>query len=179
MRFFTGMAIAAGLTLASASTQAVLFTYEYTGNPFTDVEAPYTTLDSVQGTLTMDLVDNTDLPFGDYRSFIDSFTFTDGHQQLTHIDAFQMVLFMSTNSVGDIVDWDFVIALVSEGISTRTLLDSAIILASLAGPSEASVANQSGVWRQVSTVEVAEPGTLVLLALSLAFWLLFARLREQ
>jgi hypothetical protein len=36
-----------------ASVQAVPTTYQYTGNPFTDVTGPYTTSDFVSGMLTL------------------------------------------------------------------------------------------------------------------------------
>lgn len=184
MRFFTVITIVAGTTgvLASAGTHAALITYEYTGNPFTDVELPYTTSDSVRGTITIDVVDNSNLPFVNYRQSVDSFSFTDGVQELTHLDAFQYFFAISTDSVGDIVDWSFIVATVGAFISTEKstaqVKDSVSIIASLAGPSTATVEDDSGVWRQVSAVQVPEPGTLGLLVFSLGLLAGFARPRR-
>src|SRR6476620_8240745 len=76
---FTGVA---ALSLAyPASVQAVPTTYQYTGNPFTDVSGPYTTSDFVSGMVTLAGPLGANMPLTEVTPI--AFTFFDGVQTIS------------------------------------------------------------------------------------------------
>jgi hypothetical protein len=79
-------------------------TYTYTGHDFTEVQAPYTTSDSVTGWFTV----AAPLPEFDFPQDVDpiAFSFSDGVQTITNLnDTSPSDFFVTTDSVGDIRSW--------------------------------------------------------------------------
>jgi hypothetical protein len=93
----------AALSIAyPASVQAVPTTYQYTGNPFTTVQGPYTTSDFVSGILTLagPLAPN-------FTGVVTptAFTFSDGVQTLTNLTTPGFGFFFVTGPAGEITAW--------------------------------------------------------------------------
>jgi len=98
--------LALALLGASGAASAQETTYDYTGNPFTDVAGQYTTSDlvSVSITLAAPLGDNLNLDSDSETPL--SFTFSDGVQTITPANADYPEFHFSTNSAGVITQWD-------------------------------------------------------------------------
>ena len=95
------LALAVGFLMA-ASVQAVPTTYQYTGNPFTTVSGPYTTSDFVTAMITLAT------PLGPNFSGSVSpiaFTFSDGVQTITNLNATFSSFFFQTGPTGAIIGW--------------------------------------------------------------------------
>jgi len=73
-------------------------TYQYTGNPFTTVSAPYTTSDFVSGMVTLagPLAPNMPLDFVSPTAF----SFSDGHQTITNLTATSATFAFQTGAHG-------------------------------------------------------------------------------
>jgi hypothetical protein len=86
----------------SASANSVL--YSYTGNPFTIVQSPYTTSDSVTASIVLSAALGDSLT--DANVTPTSYTLTDGQQTNTNLNSIGSTLFQfSTNATGKITDW--------------------------------------------------------------------------
>jgi hypothetical protein len=161
----------------SANADAI---YQYTGNPFTIVISPYTTADSVSGTIQLSaaLPPNTD-GLGSIK--LDGYSFTDGVQTLTSMNSSILGnngqpgnIALSTDGSGAITHWiiGIVTTLVGMGpeiftedvapnpISTTTAED----IGALGMPgSSGSNADTPGTWTLVP-----EPSTLTISAIGLS-----------
>ena len=94
----------AALSLAyPASVQAVPTTYQYTGNPFTIVEGPYTTSMFVTAMVTL----ANPLP-PNFSGLVTptAFTFSDGVQTITNLTATTSFFAFETDAAGMIFRWD-------------------------------------------------------------------------
>jgi hypothetical protein len=115
----TFTAVAALSVACPASVQAVPTTYQYTGNPFTAVIAPYTTSEFVTVMMTLAAPVAPNKPLTTISPI--AFTFSDGVQTITNLtpnvtSIFQVV----TGPAGTITGW-FVGMQVARGfIRTRT-----------------------------------------------------------
>ena len=92
----------AALSLAyPASVQAVHTTYQYTGNPFTDVSGPYTTSDFVTAMVTLAGPLGANMP-----SFTPvsptAFTLSDGVQTITNLTSTRAEFWFATGLTGAI-----------------------------------------------------------------------------
>ncbi len=96
-------------------------TYTYTGDAFTSVNSPYTTSDSITGSITFSspIPANT----GTFSSFMDnttalpglvtgveSFSFTDGVDTLDNTDVANPIILFATDGNGNIVAWEVSLA---------------------------------------------------------------------
>ena len=100
---FFEVALAVGF-LTAASVQAIPTTYQYTGNAFTDVTAPYTTSDFVTATLTLADPLAPNMPLTSVTSI--AFTLSDGVQTITNLTPIFNVNFsVATGSAGQIRFW--------------------------------------------------------------------------
>ena len=169
-------AVAALSVAYPASVQAVPTTYQYTGNPFTFAIAPYTTSDFVTGMLTLagPLASNfngTVTPT--------AFTFSDGVQTLTNLNAvFSSFLFV-TGPTGQITGWDIEVDReLHTFISTTNIADfQTIDIGISVGISQGSFAfnqDQPGRWENRSAV-TDSGSTLSMLTLTLMALGLVAR----
>jgi len=93
---FTGVA---AFSLAyPASVQAVPTTYQYTGNPFTSAEAPYTTSDFVTALVTLAGPLAPNMPLTTVTPT--AFTLSDGVQTITNLTANSSSFAFQTNGTG-------------------------------------------------------------------------------
>ena len=84
------------------SVQAVPTTYQYTGNPFTQVSGPYTTSDFVSGMVTL----AGPLP-PNFSGTVTptAFTFSDGVQTITNLTGLSSDFMFVTGPTGQIISW--------------------------------------------------------------------------
>jgi hypothetical protein len=95
---------AAALSFAyPASVQAVPTTYQYTGNPFTDVSGPYTTSMFVTAMVTLAVPLAPNMPLTQVTPT--AFTLSDGVQTLTNLNAPNPFFFFATDDAGTITGW--------------------------------------------------------------------------
>ncbi len=99
--FFFALPLVAMMSPASATT------YDYTGNNFTAVIAPYTTSDAISGYITLSQPLGDNLPLTEESGFITAYSFTDGVQTLSSQANNSTVTeaFFTTDLSGAIVDW--------------------------------------------------------------------------
>jgi hypothetical protein len=90
--------------LTAASVQAVPTTYQYTGNPFTNVAAPYTTSDFVSAMVTLAGPLAPNMPFTSVTPT--AFTLSDGVQTITNFNAIGSSFNFATGPTGAITEWD-------------------------------------------------------------------------
>jgi hypothetical protein len=152
-------------------TSANAATYEYTGNLFTDATSPYTTSDSISGSMSFaePLADNLPALTDVTPS---SWSFSDGVQTLTQANTaaspaptFQV----ETDSSGDIVDWQVILTarscLTSGGycfVSTNTTSDDGQILLTPSTATSGIVNANPGTWSTVTATPL--PAALPLIA---------------
>lgn len=141
-------------------------TYTYTGKDFTQVVAPYTTADSISGTITVasTLADN--LAYGVIT--VSSFTFSDGVQTLTTANTNFDEFLVSTDANGNIVNWSVMVedaagdemAFINHGSMVSDLS-----LSTIGGFSFGSNSRTRGEWAldAPTAPAVPEPSTLALL----------------
>jgi len=101
----------AALSLAyPASVQAVPTTYQYTGNPFTFVESPYTTSDFVTAMITLAGPLGANMPLTEVTPI--AFTLSDGVQTITNHGpgfVFFTSFLFATDASGAISMWSAVV----------------------------------------------------------------------
>jgi hypothetical protein len=158
-----------------ASVQAVPTTYQYTGNPFTTVTAPYTTSDFVSGMLTLAGPLAPNLPLTDVTPT--AFTFSDGVQTMTNLNAAGFLFQFATDGSGDITQWIIrVIGLSGAEIQTNEPIGGFAFDEGTTelGAGMGANAGTPGTWSTVAGV--ADTGstlslmTLTLTALGVAAW---------
>ena len=106
----------AALSLAyPAPVQAVPTTYQYTGNPFTQVAGPYSTSDFVTGMVTL----AAPLPpnFNDTVTPT-AFTFSDGVQTITNLNSTSFGFQFETGPTGAITAWQIVLDTANGSLGT-------------------------------------------------------------
>ena len=107
-------AVAAFSLAYPASVQAVPTTYQYTGNPFTDVSGAYTTSMFVTAMVTVTGPLAPNMPFT--QVFPTAFTLSDGVQTLTNLNSFSSEFFFATGPTGAITMWTVVVVAPPGGI---------------------------------------------------------------
>src|SRR5215472_10714076 len=97
-------AVAAPLVAYPASVQAVPTTYQYTGNPFTDVSGVYTTSDFVTAMVTLAGPLGANMPLTQVTPT--AFTLSDRVQTITNLNAIAPAEFeFATDATGAITAW--------------------------------------------------------------------------
>ena len=138
--------------------------YTYTGNPFTDVQSPYTTSNFVSGSFTVASPLANNLSAAGITPI--SLSFTDGIQTINNV-AFASSFVLSTDANGKIVNWFMtLVPSPSQGIVTANLpFGFALDTVALGGSTNAGAFNQSapGTWTSADVAPVPEPSSLVLL----------------
>ena len=173
----------AALSLAyPASVQAVPTTYHYTGNPFTGVaplSGPYTTSDFVSGMVTLagPLPPNFSGEVTPRR-----FTFTDGVQTISKVNATFFLFSFTTGPTGQISDWvvwvftgrpSLQLGVITQTLPSNDVADAGAILI---GPDSIAVGGNvftPGTWTR--SVAPDAGSSLALLSLSLMALGLVAR----
>jgi hypothetical protein len=102
-------AVAALSVACPASVHAVPTTYQYTGNPFTDVIAPYTTSDFVTALVTLAAPLAPNMPLTDVTPT--AYSLSDGVQTFTNLTTgFLGTRFkFQTNGAGEVTRWDVLV----------------------------------------------------------------------
>ena len=173
--FVAAVVVAAGPGVANASA-----IYDYTGNDFTLVSGPYTTADSIMGSLTLSA------PLGDNLNLVtvtpSAFSFSDGVQSISASNGSGTSSFLfSTDATGNITQWDvnLCISPCSDLIQIQTTSNLSIGTFDL-GTNDAGtgINNLSpGVWSSPSVTPL--PGALPLFATGLGLTSLFGWRRKR
>ncbi len=140
-------------------------TYTYTGNDFTTAVSPFTTSDSVSGSFTVAS------PFGDdstYDNFTPiSFSFTDGQQAVTNLNASTQSFDVSTNASGEVDQWNLTVFDSTSFITTQSYASGKVTdFGGLADIGYGTNSNTPGTWMMQTSV-TPEPSSLLLLATGL------------
>jgi hypothetical protein len=107
-KFAFSIAAAVALSALGAASASADVVYSYTGNDFQFVTSPYTTNDSLTGSVTLStaLGDNLSLASATPTSY----TFSDGVSTITNTNQTNTPLFsFSTDSAGNITDWQIIV----------------------------------------------------------------------
>ena len=80
-------------------------TYEYTGNPFTNVSGPYSTSDFVTAMVTLATPLKANMPLTEVTPLALAWSLSDGVQTLTNLNAFPNFFFFATGPTGMITEW--------------------------------------------------------------------------
>ena len=105
MKTKTVLSLAVALTIALVAQPMFANTiYSYTGNPFTNVTAPYTTSDFVSGMLTLAGPLAANMPLTAVTPI--AFSFSDGVQTLTQSDVRFSEFLFATGPSGAITQWE-------------------------------------------------------------------------
>jgi PEP-CTERM motif-containing protein len=115
------------LCFAAPNAHADTFTYTYTGINFGTVVSPYTSSDSINGTVVLSAALPSDAAFADESALIVSYSFTDGVQTLTNLNS-TVQHFTFTTSAGTIQQWQ-----VGFGEGTQVIQTFASIILSETG----------------------------------------------
>ena len=165
----------AALSLAyPASVQAVPTTYQYTGNPFTDVSGPYTTSDFVTAMITLAGPLGANMPLTEVSPI--AFTLSDGVQTITNIDPILFLhLKFATDATGSIRLWQVaVLTFPNRTIGTTRTTSAFDLAATVFPPGFGENFRSPGVWNGRPTVPDAG-STLSLMTLTLTALGLAAR----
>jgi len=180
---------AAGIVvLALAGVVNAQVTYHYTGNHFTDVVAPYTTSDSISGSVTLSSALGDNLT--NFQPSVNSFSFTDGISTITSSSSNSTGnpdrFVFNTDAAGDIIGW---LVQVYSGSTTDNL---GIVTWAPGSPTEdisgrvfnnglssqqVGNRNNPGVWS--TTAPVPEPETYAMMLAGLGLLGFVARRRKQ
>jgi hypothetical protein len=157
---FFGVALAVGF-LTAASVQANI-TYQYIGNPFTDVNGPYTLTDRV--TLSVEFASplGANMAFTDVTPLVVAFSVSDGVQTKTQPLSFDDHVEIGTGPSGLPQDWFIELHTLNGEILTQGFSDGGVF-----DPLTAHGVNNGtpGVW-SVSSAAPDAGSTLPLLSLS-------------
>jgi hypothetical protein len=158
----------AALSLAyPASVQAVPTTYQYTGNPFTSVNGPYTTSDFVSGMLSLASPLAANMPFTAVTPI--HFSFSDGVQTITDLTATSILFLFATGPTGQITRWTVSAIMPNGGINTFNFTDPSAEVGDFAftetPPGAASIRDTPGTW-VLSAPDVGSSVTLLSLSLT-------------
>jgi hypothetical protein len=149
------------LLLSATGAWADTFTYTYTGNDFTLVQGPYTTSDSVMGTIVLSAPLPANLSsFTDETALLISYSFSDGVQTLTNLNSHAADFAFQTSPLGAITLWDIEFRTVpptNEIESAKTAPGVAHDLGAAGLGAAGQNEGDPGVW------SVPEPGTLSML----------------
>ena len=154
--------------LTAASVQAVPTTYQYTGNPFTNVTAPYTTSDFVSAMVTLAGPLAPNMPFTSVTPT--AFTLSDGVQTITNFNAtFPPGFSFATGPTGAITVWHVNAGALSGSINTvgggpQSPADFGHLNGTIAFGHNA---NAPGTWALVSSTVPDTGSTLSLMTLTL------------
>ena len=160
--------------LTAASVQAVPTTYQYTGNPFTDVDPPYTTSDFVSGMVTLAGPLAPNMPLTSVTPT--AFTLFDGVQTITNLNALSSSFSFSTGPTGAITGWN-----VFSGSPTGFIITNSVIQPPLDRGELLELGDHlgtvrtSGTWALVSSSVPDTGSTLSLMTLTLMALGLVAR----
>ena len=172
----------ASLMSFSASVNAAITTYTYTGNAFNSVTSPYTTSDSVTGSITL-----ANALASNLTSFTtvtpSSFSFSDGINTVTNTTANVGSLFaFKTDAIGNIFQWQvsvytgsvfqFSISTANPGLFSP---DDHVYVNS-SNTAYGQILNSPGTW---TVATVPEPETYALLLAGLGLMGAVARRREN
>ncbi len=175
MRFLTSGLLAGctAMALCAASPIANAVTYSYTGNTFTSVSAPYTTSDSVSGTITL----ATPLA-ANLTSFTTvlptSFSFTSAGETISNsTPGSGSQFFFKTDAAGDITYWGatvYVGSVSQFSISTINAPTTYGVYDSIqhgGGTEQGLVSKSPGTWSVMASVPEPEAYALTLAGLIL------------
>jgi len=171
-----------GLVLSLSASARANVIYTYTGNPFTTVQAPYTTADRVTATMTLPNPLAANLSNVDVTANLVSLSMSDGVQTLDLANPGPgtnpfIIAEFSTDSSGNITAWGVQITtsvmtdptstvgvgiLTHSGPSIKVIDDGIEEAPPPTGSVSGVVRNAPGVWTLVP-----EPGTVTLLAIGL------------
>ena len=152
-----GAAVALALALASAPSAEASVTYTYSGKLFTAASAPYSTADSVTGSVTL----ASALAVG-VRTFYSptSFSFSDGVQTISNANATNTVFQFGTDGSGQIADWQVQVRDGSNFIGTVNIFTNVVDVGSQGSPEGESFT--PGTWSVAAAPPingVPEPAT--------------------
>jgi hypothetical protein len=163
-----GIIALACLFLSATGARANTIDYTYTGNDFTlvqMVQGPYTTSDSVMGTIVLSAPLPANLPSGtDESALLVSYSFSDGVQTLTNLDSHASFFLFGTSPSGAITLWNIIITNtpnLSE-IATSNNTNFASDFGTIGSPTLGLNEARPGVWSG-PVGAVPEPGTLSML----------------
>lgn len=144
-------------------------TYTYTGKNFTFVEAPYTTSDSITGSMTLLTLGGN---YVDVQVNVQSYSFSDGLN--SYVGSYSPIAVVSTDATGALNGWTIQLGnfgiggvpfcTIEGGSSPHAPVGGDVCSLSANGPSANS--RDSGSWTMV-TSETPEPSSLVLMTTAL------------
>jgi hypothetical protein len=135
-----GAMVAFGATYSGAFADV---SYFYTGTDFTIAQAPYTTSDSVTGSIRLSAPLGGSLFFANITPV--AFSFSDGVQTLTQNNTNHNSFVVSTDVAGDITSWVMSVAAEVSGVDLQTI----------------STNNSTGFVFDLGSSAIAVPGTFV------------------
>jgi hypothetical protein len=174
VRMLTAAIVAAAMIVGTASRSMASSVYDYVGNDFTFALAPYTTLDSISGSVTLST------PLGDNLNLQTvtptAFSFSDGVQTLNQSNASSIFDF-STNASGQITQWVFALqgsfplgSIQSEDLSA---ISGPVQDRAQNGPTGVAMNSSAGSWSSVPATPL--PPALWFFATGLGLTGLFGR----
>lgn len=164
------------VSLMPFAAKADPITYTYTGNDFTSFTLPsaYTTSDSVTGsiTLTSALADNISTFFAQPTASIVSFTFSDGQQTITNLNATGDAFSFKTDASGNIIDWQVTVDIGAVATDSIGTVDAPGTLGvfdqGVFENSEGSNRNSPGTWiSSAASTALPEPASIAILCMGL------------
>ena len=149
-----------------ASVQAVPTTYQYTGNHFTNVSAPYTTSMFVSGMVTLVGPLAPNMPLTSVSPI--AFSFSDGRQAFTNTTASFIVFQFATGPTGAITSWMVSVSFGNPVVGVIETFNSQTVVTDAGNAEDGTGKNfgNPGTWSPLSAV--ADTGsTLSLMTLTL------------